>query len=159
MSEIILARHCSGHVSDVKFGLIHHATTEFTCFFSSLFSHSKWKSLLSHWRSKHRGAKMTTAVMCGCGHSFEPLFMILSSAPCAPHYSVYLQVAPACVIPGKYSLLQVVKKRSLLLLLFFFPYVRQFAELTLHKAIQPAQGLAEGCRTQRTSTDGKQKLG
>ena len=33
MSEIIPARHCSGHVSDVKFGLIHHATTEFTCFF------------------------------------------------------------------------------------------------------------------------------
>lgn len=101
---------------------------------------------------------MTTAVMCGRGHSFEPLFMILNSAQCVPHYSVYLQVAPACVIPGKYSLLQVVKKRSLLLL-FFFPYVRQFAELTLHKAIQPAQGLAEGCRTQRTSTDGKQKLG
>lgn len=42
---------------------------------------------------------------------------------------------------------------------FFPPYIHQFVELTLHKAVQPAQGLVEGFQTHRTSTDGKQNLG
>lgn len=40
---------------------------------------------------------------------------------CTPCYSVCLHMAPASMIPGKYSLLEVVKKRSFLLLLFFSP--------------------------------------
>lgn len=79
---------------------------------------------------------------------------------CTPCYSVCLHMAPASMIPGKYSLLEAVKNRSFLLLLFFFPpYIHQFVELTLHKAVQPAQGLVEGFQTHRTSTDGKQNLG
>lgn len=40
---------------------------------------------------------------------------------CTPCYSVCLHMAPASMIPGKYSLLEAVKKRSFLLLLFFSP--------------------------------------
>lgn len=52
------------------------------------------------------------------------------------------------MIRGKYSLLDTVKK--VIYPILFVPYIQGFVKLTLTKALQLMQGLAEICQTRHT---------